>query len=312
MQTKKDPVIQATRRPRETAGPGPSGGTRDIARAGVDARLGWWTDAVEKGGRGDYAAALAALDGVVAGIRAAHGSAAPRGVDAAVLSLCLSTRASLLRQGGRHDRAIGVDGRALAVVADVWPDPESGGRRFDPSRAAVADALVGLAADNLGLLRFGASRRLLERARGLFAGDTGNEDENWLTFSRCRLRWEWVSAELGLYSGDVAAGLVHAEAGAGLVGRLSEHSTVPVRHRVKTELILAAAEAGMGRREDAVARARHVVVTAGQEGLLPLEWAAWSLLSGLGDVSPQEEQRYGHLRATLVGKGMPLRSGDDG
>ncbi|MEO9328326.1 hypothetical protein [Gordonia aurantiaca] len=297
------------------------------------------------GGRGDYAVALTALDGIVAGVRAVHGAGAP-GVhgagapgddDAAILSLCLSTRASLLRQGGRHDRALGVDGQALAAVAGARP---CGGRdAVDLTRAAAADALVGLAADNLGLLRFGASSRLLARARALLGierPDTGSADVerigsadverigsadversaggdvDWLTFSRCRLRWEWVSAELGLYSGDVSAGLEHAEAGARLVRRLMDTSGVPVRHRTKTELILAAATAASGRRDEAVAGARGVLVVAAQEGLLPLEWAAWALLTGLGDVSAEEEKRYGHLRATLICKGMALESGGHG
>ncbi|MHC3001884.1 hypothetical protein [Gordonia metallireducens] len=267
-----------------------------------------WKAAVEAGGRGEYAAALTDLARLGVDVRSAHGSMPREPEAAALLSLCRSTTASLLRQGGRHDLAQGLDGLAYATVAKVGParsiDPG-----VDPVRAARADALIGLAADNLGLFRFGVSGRLLERARELLSseGRASSGRVDWLTHGRCRLRWEWVSAELGLYSGDAAAGLSHAEAGTALVRHLSGDSGVPARHRVKTSLIHAAALAGVGEIEVSTARAREVVVDAGERGLLPLEWAGLSLLTGIGAASASEEKRYRDLRATLIGKGMALK-----
>lgn len=290
MQTKRDVVIKTT--------------SQGLDRAS-ELR---WKAAVEAGGRGEYASALTDLARLGVDVRSAHGSM-PRDPDAAaLLSLCRSTTASLLRQGGRHDLAQGVDGHAFAAVAMVDPAPGTVAAA-DPVRAARADALIGLAADNLGLLRFGASGRLLDRARKLLSpeGWASAERVDWLTLGRCRLRWEWVSAELGLYSGNTAAGLSHAEAGTALVRHLSATSGVPARHRVKTSLIHAAALAGVGEIGVSATRARDVVVDAGERGLLPLEWAGLSLLTGIGAASASEEERYRELRATLVGKGMALR-----
>src|SRR4029078_5358283 len=73
-----------------------------------------------------------------------------------VPSLALSTRASFLRQLGRHVDARGWEGRVLAGA----------GGNAD----ARADALIGLAADALGVGRFALSARLLARA-----GDGGDE-----------------------------------------------------------------------------------------------------------------------------------------
>lgn len=268
-----------------------------------------WKAAVEAGGRGEYAAALTELARLGEDVRSAHGSM-PRGPGAAaLLSLCRSTTASLLRQGGRHDLSLGLDGLAFATVAGIDPAP-GGEAGVDPVRAARADALIGLAADNLGLLRFGASARVLDRARSLLSDPAEDwvsaPPVDWPTHGRCRLRWEWVSAELGLYSGDVAAGLAHAEAGDLLVRHLTDTSDVPARHRVKTSLIHAAALAGVGEVEASAARARNVVVDAGEHGLLPLEWAGLSLLTGMVAASDSEEKRHRDLRATLIGKGMAL------
>lgn len=91
---------------------------------------------------------------------------ATRAGDTALESLCLSTRASLLRQAGRHDRALVSDARALAAIGLPGPARAADGRW---AFAARMDALVGLAADNLGRFAFGASERLLRRARSLMA-----------------------------------------------------------------------------------------------------------------------------------------------
>lgn len=284
-----------------------------------------WAAAVSAGGDGNYARALTELATLerVAGVRARVSASTDPHL--AVLSLCQSTRASLVRQAGRHHVSHVIDGRALLTVgiSGAWAvpgAPGSGPREVSLIRAAVADGLVGLAADNLGLLRFDASRRLLDRARTVLdpmdvrpVGTNPEQwswrpaDADWMTATRCRLRWEWVSAELGLYRGDVAAGLEHARAGALLVREMHDAATpVPARHRVKTALIAAAAAAGAGDRGGTANAARDVVADAHDEALLPLEWAAMSLLLGTGAASGDEAVHHRRLRATLIGKGMAL------
>ncbi|WP_439032330.1 hypothetical protein [Gordonia terrae] len=279
-----------------------------------------WHRAVEAGGRGEYASASAALTELERALARRGGPPSPEAT--ALLSLCRSTRASLFRQAGRHGRAHALDGLALATVARAGVPVEQIGApehaEHSPARAAVADALVGLAADNLGLLRFDAARRLLDRAFPVLdptgdgaeigAWSWGPATGEWVTSTRCRLRWEWVSAELGLYRGDIAAGLAHARAGAELIREMDAAGmTTPARHRVKTTLIAAAATLGAGDPGGAATVARDVIRDARDHGLAPLEWAASSLLSGTGDASYDEARRHRRLRATLVGKGMALR-----
>ncbi|MDZ4236367.1 MAG: hypothetical protein U1C73_22030, partial [Dietzia sp.] len=93
-----------------------------------------WLRAVAAGGQGRYASALTDLNTLR--------RLAARGPD---VSLALSTRASFLRQLGWHDRARSLDGQALALA--------------DGAATPAADALIGLAADALGVGRFAASER---------------------------------------------------------------------------------------------------------------------------------------------------------
>ena len=90
-----------------------------------------WLRAVVAGGQGRYANAYADL----AYLRRLHRVGR-------LASLANSTQASFLRQLGRHDEARGWDGRALASAGG---DVEG-----------MTDALIGLAADALGVRRFAA------------------------------------------------------------------------------------------------------------------------------------------------------------
>jgi hypothetical protein len=203
----------------------------------------FWLRAVAAGGQGRYASALADLAAIV---RAPdHGP---------LLSLAHSTRASFLRQLGGHDAARGWDGRAWAAAG---ADPEAG-----------ADALVGLAADALGVGRFGLSARLLERAARCSDGSGP---------ARLPVRLQWVSAELKMAGGDGAAAVGHAERAV----ELAEPIGSP-RHAVKSAVVLAAALCSAGRIPDARRIADEAFGATERFGLVPLRWALACLLADIG------------------------------
>lgn len=223
-----------------------------------------WLRAVVLGGQGRYGAAHAEL---------AHIRRATRGVGVWA-SFAASTEASLLRQLGGHRAAAVRDGRALAAL---------GGRgRHRPSDAhtrrllaeAEADALTGLAADALGRGRLGQARTLLDRcARHLAdAGQRAGRDG----FLRQHIRLSWVTAETALAGGDFAAARRSA-------ARASEDAQRfgSVRHLVKSDLLRAAAATGGSDTREARRLATEVCDTAGRHGLVPLQWAAAMLLTGL-------------------------------
>ena len=135
----------------------------------------WWR-AVAAGGQGRYGSA----QGELAALRRTAGPLA---------SLAHSTQGSLLRQLGWHEEARRWDGRAVLLAGD---DAE-----------ARVDALVGLAADALGVGRFAVSAKLLERARGTLAAATDPPH-------RLAVRVEWVGAELAMATGDGGVGTLGA------------------------------------------------------------------------------------------------------
>lgn len=207
-----------------------------------------WLRAVAAGGQGRYAAAqrdLAVLRRAVAAGRLA--------------SLAHSTQGSFLRQLGWHNVARGWDGRALALAG---ADPEAG-----------ADALIGLAADALGVGRFAAAAALLERAEPLLASPVPD---------RIPVRGRWVAAELAMArgAGEVAVG--HAVEAVELAAGMAGPSA---RHRVKSEVVLAAALCGAGNTERARAVAEAALRDTGRLGLLPLRWALACLLIDIGSVT---------------------------
>jgi hypothetical protein len=212
-----------------------------------------WHRAVAAGGLGRYASGLADLDAV------GRSPGTP-----SVASLALSTRASFLRQLGRHVDARQWDGRALALAGT---DPE-----------ARADALIGLAADALGTGRFRASARLLQRAREV-VGDASARAKRRGTppWGRLPVRLGWVSAELAMFTGDGEAALGHAERAVELAA-----STGSVRHAVKSDVVLAAALCSAGD-PDASRRVADTALEVTQRlGLVPLSWALACLLLDVG------------------------------
>ena len=208
-----------------------------------------WLRAVAAGGQGRYGSAMADL----AGLLQRHDPLA---------SLAHSTQASFLRQLGWHDRAQRWDGRAMAMAGS---DPEAG-----------ADALVGLAADALGVGRFAASAAALRRAGDLLTGSVP---------PRLPVRLEWVSAELAMARGDGATAVGHARRAVELAASFRS-----ARHTVKSDVILAAALCSAGEIEASRRVADAALQDAERLGIIPLCWALACLLADIGSARHSASQ----------------------
>ncbi|WP_260860712.1 hypothetical protein [Mycobacterium tilburgii] len=208
-----------------------------------------WLRAVAAGGQGRYGSAYRDL----AALR--RSASAGR-----LVSLAHSTHGSFLRQLGWHVRARGWDGRALALAG---PDLE-----------ARADALIGLAADALGVGRFGVAATLLSRMDATL-------DEAVLP-DRLPVRRRWVDAELAMARGDGTAAVREAQDAVALAGAMARPSR---RHRVKSDVVLAAALCSAGAIERARAVADAALDATGRSGLIPLRWALACLLIDIQSVT---------------------------
>lgn len=209
-----------------------------------------WLRAVAAGGQGRYASARADL----AALSRRH----PTGRWA---SLAASTAGSFLRQQGWHGIAHDWDGRAWARADG---DPESG-----------IDALVGLAADALGTGRLSAAAALLDRARAVL----GRADE---PPARLGIRLAWVHAELAMAGGSGAEALDHARRGV----ELAEQALPALRrHRVKSDVVLAAALSCDGNLALSRTVAEAALEASQRAGLVPLTWALACLLTDIGAAS---------------------------
>ena len=214
-----------------------------------------WLRAVAAGGQGYYGSAQADLDRIQR--LSPHGG---------IASLALSTRASFLRQLGWHDRARSFDGRALALA--------------DGAATPAADALIGLAADALGVGRFAASARALRRAADLVADSTS---------ARLPVRLCWVTAELAMVRGDGSSAVGHAEHALQLAAPLAS-----ARHMVKSRVILAAARCTNGDLDGSRRDADEALKQTAELGLVPLRWALASLLADIGSAV------YSHDEVTVI------------
>ena len=207
-----------------------------------------WLRAVASGGQGRYGSAyrdLAVLRRSVSCGRLA--------------SLAHSTQGSFLRQLGWHAQARGWDGRALALAGT---DPE-----------ARVDALIGLAADALGCGRFAAAATLLTRADSALVSATVPD--------RLGVRRRWVGAELAMASGAGDVAVRNAEEAV----ELAQASEAGARHRVKSDVVLAAALCAAGNTERARAVAQAALDATRDLGLIPLRWATACLLIDIGSVT---------------------------
>jgi len=204
-----------------------------------------WLRAVGAGGQGRYGSAR---DDLATLLRSAPADA--------LASLAHSTQASFLRQLGWHRSARGWDGRALALAG---ADPE-----------AAADALIGLAADALGVGRLAASATLLGRADPLVADAQQH---------RLAVRRAWVAAELAMAAGDGAAAVRNAELGVELAATTVDGSA---RHAAKSDVVLAAALCSAGAVDRARTLGEATLELTGRMGLIPLRWAVACLLIDIG------------------------------
>ncbi len=203
-----------------------------------------WLRAVGAGGQGRYGSARSDLATL---LRSAPGDR--------LASLAHSTQASFLRQLGWHRLARGWDGRALALAG---ADGE-----------AAADALIGLAADALGVGRLAAAATLLNRAEPIAAE---------MPQHRLSVRRAWVAAELAMAAGDGAGAVRNAEIAVELAT-----TTASARHRAKSDVVLAAALCSAGAVERARTLGAATLELTGQLGLVPLRWAIACLLIDLPD-----------------------------
>lgn len=196
--------------------------------------------AIVLGAQGSYAAAMVLLGEVA------------KGSDAVLASLACSAFASHRRQLGGHRAAFGPDGTALRLVAGLSGHEDRDGLDAEGARA---DALLGLAADNLGIGRLTTAMRLLDRV----------QPHSW----RSKVRLGWVTAEIELADGQAGKAVAPAEAALELAVAAGA-----LRHAVKSRLVLAAALGATGER----GRAAHLVGEAfgvsDKYALRSLSWPA--------------------------------------
>ena len=243
-----------------------------IPRAAVEPEERWLV-AVALGGQGHYAAAAAELE------RLAADPAVPRRVAAHAAV----TRAAHLRQLGGHAAARSWDARGLRLaIAAGGAAPDRGsarggspGGRGTPgggvaagsddgtdAEAARIDALVGLAADAIGLGDPTGAERLLAAAAPALAAHP-----SW----RPATRAGWVRAELALVLGRPAEAVAPAEAALVAAGRGGSR-----RHVLKSRIVLAVARSAAGVMTPAAAITELDAAAAecAGLGLLPLCWPA--------------------------------------
>ncbi|WP_197320698.1 hypothetical protein [Saccharomonospora sp. NB11] len=249
-------------------GQAPDGGGAGSSSASAvqEAQRCQWLEAVVHGACGRYAAATTLLEPL-----------SRRG--GAVASLAASALASHRRQLGGHAAALRLDGLALRRAIEAGEARElhstsPGWESEDPDGldvpGALADALIGLAADHLGLGRFAESAVLLKRAAGVVA-----VSGSW----RTETRLGWVRAELALASGRPADSISPAERAL----EVSERHGAD-RHAAKSAMVLGAALAARRETGDED-RARRLVKSAlssaEQNGWRSLTWPARALLADL-------------------------------
>lgn len=203
---------------------------------------------------GRYGRALDVLDPLVAESDTAEGRA--------IASLAAATVASVHRQLGRHAVAQGYDELALASSAET--------------AEGHFDAVLGLAADAIGLGDQGTAETRLAEATELVGGRA-----DWW---RQRVRLGWVQAEVALLVQAPADAVQAAHASV----ELAERSGAP-RHVAKGLLFQGVAQVEMGRTTEAAATLRRAALLAESLGTLPLQWPVRAVLGALVADTDQAE-----------------------
>ncbi len=194
--------------------------------------------------------------------------------------------AAAAKASRRPEAAAGRPGGLDATATEAAsrrPKPAPGSPEPTPGRdpdgldaaGAKADALLGLAADNLALGRLTAARRLAERAAA--------EDAGW----RATVRGGWVGAEIALAAGQGADAVPHAR-------RAFETARArgARRHAVKSGIVLAVALSAAGapdHRKISDDLVGNAMATADECELLSLSWPA-ALVAA--DLRPGHAEEY--------------------
>jgi len=249
----------------------------DVSKAAQGTPRQRWLAAVVLGGQGHYAAATALLTEL------------RHTADPVLASLAASTLASQRRQVGGHAAARRLDGEALARLSGVEPladDPDC-----VDAAGALADALIGLAADAIGV--GGPARRLHVVAADTVGRSGGHR---W----RSAVRLDWVRAEIDLAAGRPEQALEPAERAVAVATAAGA-----VRHRVKSRMVLAATLANL---HDGVSKERAEALLECDVrhnealGLHPLVWPCALLLCHLRPDGAQAwlERAKGVLSCVLL------------
>jgi len=209
---------------------------------------------VALGGQGRFAAAATLLQRLLA----------DPCTPAAVAAHAAVTLAAHRRQRGGHALARPLDGRGLRLAATApWAPRCPDGT---DAAAATVDALVGLAADALGL-GDPVAGRLLDAAAAV-------GHPSW----RTAVRIGWVRAEAALYAGDAADGIEPARRA---LDRAQEAGAL--RHVVKSRLVLAVTRAVARPDGSVLTELDAVAEAADRVGLFPLSGPARLAAADLAD-----------------------------
>jgi tetratricopeptide (TPR) repeat protein len=220
----------------------------------AEAAAAGWLLGVCLASAGRYGGALEVLDPLVAGDRSAESRM--------LSALASATVASVHRQLGRHTVAQGYDERAL--------------EGSEGTGEAGFDALLGLAADAVGLGDHGTATTRLAEAAAL----AGGRAEWW----RQRVRLGWVRAEVALLEERSEDAITAASEAIDL----AEQSGAP-RHVAKGLLFLGVAQLEAGRPGDAAGVLRRAGLLAESLGTLPLQWPVRAVLGALLAADAPEE-----------------------
>ena len=245
-----------------------------VAGKGAEATAAAWLLGLCLGAAGKFGSALTVLDPLAA----QEGTDAPeRRLFAA---LAAATSASVQRQLGQHVQAKVMDERAL-TLADGAPE-------------ATFDALLGLAADAVGLGNADAAHEHLGQAAGIASSRT-----DWW---RQKVELAWVQAETALLEGQPT---LAAEC-LGPAITAAEVSGAP-RYVAKSLLFLGVSQVQDGQLDQAEGTLRRAATLAESLGAVPLLWPARALLGALLEsTSPAEA-----AKSLAAARGAVISIADD-